>query len=183
MRPEHPPISRLLLAVTLTALGCVAAAAAQVAILDGGLETTAGGVRFGDGTLQTTAASGTGDYAWVLVVDAQGEGDYTTIQAALDAIGTTLPAAGAATPYLVRVAPGVYGEQVTMKEWVDLEGAGEGATTVTWIGSDIDEDAHTLEAANNAELRHLRVVNTGGADWARGVIALAGDSTLSIHAG
>lgn len=177
MRHAHAPTPRALLGAALAALALPAVAAAQVAVFDGQLHATAGGFRFGDDTLQTTAATGSADYAGIPVVDQRGGGDFTTIQAAIDAIGTALPAASEASPYLVRVAPGVYSEQVTMKQWVDLEGAGEKATKITWVGSATFSLAHTVKTAENTELRFVTVENTGGAPFALGVQAENGDLT------
>ncbi len=90
-------------------------------------------------------------------VVAKSGGDFTTITAALNSITD----ASANNPYLVYVAPGVYTEQVTMKPFVDIEGAGELTTKITFTGS-ATKDTGTLIGANSAELRFLTVENTGG---------------------
>lgn len=61
-----------------------------------------------------------------LVVDAQGNGDYTSIQAALNAAAVY---ATASSRWSVRVAPGLYTEQLTLKDYVDLLGLGPGRAT------------------------------------------------------
>ena len=94
-----------------------------------------------------------------VVVVAKSGGDYTSIQAAVDSI----PDAAANNPYLVWVAPGVYTETVTMQEWVDIEGAGELVTKITYTGSE-SFNTGTVVGADNAELRFLTVENTGGED-------------------
>jgi len=104
-----------------------------------------------------------GGYANLIVV-AKGGGDYTSIQAALDSITD----ASAANPYLVRIAPGVYTETVTLKSYVSLEGAGEGATRITYTGG-ASESSATLTGASHAELRFLTVQNTGGNTYAVGI--------------
>lgn len=91
----------------------------------------------------------------VLLVAKSG-GHFTSIQAALDSITS----ASQANPYLVLVGPGVYQEQVTMKPYVDIQGSGQGVTTISWAGGDLGQQ--TLLGASNAELRHLTVQNTGG---------------------
>jgi hypothetical protein len=58
-----------------------------------------------------------------LLVDAQGDGDYTTIQAALNEAAEH---ATASSRWSVRVAPGVYSGQVTLKSYVDLVGLAPG---------------------------------------------------------
>jgi hypothetical protein len=51
-----------------------------------------------------------------------------------------------------------------MKEYVDIEGSGEGVTIITAAGSATSNG--TVRGANNAELRFLTVRNTGGNDYA-----------------
>jgi hypothetical protein len=91
-----------------------------------------------------------------LVVVAKSGGDYTTITDALNSITTN----SAGNPFTIYVAPGIYSEMVTMKPYVDIEGAGEQATKITFTsGSTITS---TLTGADNAELRFLTVESTGG---------------------
>ena len=92
-----------------------------------------------------------------VIVVAKGGGDFVSIQAALDSITD----ASVANPYLVWVAPGVYTEQVTMKPYVVIEGAGDNLTTITYPGSDTYETG-TVIGADDSELRRLTVENTGG---------------------
>lgn len=99
----------------------------------------------------------------VVRVSATG-GDYTSIQAALDDI-----TASGGDGWLIQVGPGVYTERVTMESWVDIEGSGEGVTIISFTGS-ANADTGTVVGADNAELRHLTVRNTGGGlNWAVGV--------------
>jgi hypothetical protein len=92
-----------------------------------------------------------------VVVVAQSGGDFTTITGALNSITT----ASDTNRYLVYVAPGVYTERVTMKPYVDIQGSGELTTKITFTGSGVPTTG-TLLGADNAELRFLRVENTGG---------------------
>lgn len=94
-------------------------------------------------------------YKNVLVVAKNG-GHYNTISAALDSITD----ASNTNRYLVWIAPGVYTEKVTMKSFVDLEGAGELTTKITYTAS-ASPNTGTVVGANNAELRFLTVENTG----------------------
>jgi hypothetical protein len=96
-----------------------------------------------------------------VVIVAKSGGDTASIQAALDSILD----AGPDNPYLVWVAPGVYTERVTMIPYVDIEGAGQLATKITFTGSGANTTG-TVVTASNAELRSLTVENTGGAAYA-----------------
>ena len=95
-----------------------------------------------------------------VVVVAKSGGDYTTIGAALAAIS-----ASSTDRYLIWVAPGTYTESVTMEPYVDIQGAGEGVTKITYGGSGT-WNLGTVIGADNAELRTLTVENTGGATYA-----------------
>ncbi len=89
--------------------------------------------------------------AQVLVVSPSG-GDFTSVQDALDAITD----ASFTKRYLVRVGPGTYAEEVTMKPFVDIEGSGEDLTILRAFGN------ATVTGASDAELRDLAVENFGG---------------------
>ena len=94
-----------------------------------------------------------------VVIVAKSGGNFTTITAALNSIAD----ASDTNRYLVYVAPGVYTEQVTMKQYVDIQGSGELTTKITSTGVDSFFNG-TLLGANNAELRFLTVENTGGSN-------------------
>lgn len=64
--------------------------------------------------------------ARTLLVDSQGNGDFTTIQAALNHAAQY---ASPQAPWVVRVAPGVYPENLALKDWVDLYGLGPGSAS------------------------------------------------------
>lgn len=67
--------------------------------------------------------------------------------------------ATAADPLLVIVEAGVYdvaGDTVTMVPFVDIEGSGQGVTTITGFAA-----SHVLEGAADSELRNLTVVHRG----------------------
>lgn len=164
MTPERDIIHRTLRVSAALCLTLVAAgAAAQTAVVvDGTVETTAGGVTFPDATTQTTAARR--EYYAGVVLVAKGGGQFTSVQAALDSITE----AAADNRYLVRVAPGVYAERVTMKSWVDIEGSGPGVTVITAGGADVEDDAWTVLGAD-AALRSLTVENTGGGQYAEAI--------------
>ncbi len=96
-----------------------------------------------------------------VIIVAKSGGDYATIGAALAGITTN----SATNRYLIWIAPGTYTETITLKEYVDIEGAGELATRITSAGSASDNTG-TVVGANNAELRFLTVENTGNASFA-----------------
>ena len=96
-------------------------------------------------------------------------GDAAASGAALVAALAAITDASATNPYLLKIEPGVYdlgAGSLAMKEWVDLEGSGEGVTTITSAGSpscELDLIVATLSAAANAELRWLTAEAIGGA--------------------
>jgi len=93
-------------------------------------------------------------------VVARSGGDFDSVQKALNSITDNSPA----NRYLVWVAPGVYTETVTMKQYVDIQGAGELVTKITYPGSALL--VGTILGASNAELRFLTAENTGGNTYA-----------------
>src|SRR5207302_10556578 len=101
--------------------------------------------------------------------------DFRAVQKDLDSITDNSPT----SRYLVWVAPGTYTETVTMKSYVDIEGAGEMVTKiVTTSGS----NSATLNGASNAELRYLTVESTTF-PWATAILnANASPSLLHVTA-
>jgi hypothetical protein len=120
----------------------------------------------GDGlTLVGTQFQGKGTPYHNMVIVARVGGDFTSIQAALEYIEDD---ASPENHCLVYIAPGVYNEQVTMKPFIDIEGAGELTTKITFTGSD-NQYAGTVVGANDAELRFLTVENTGSSTYATAI--------------
>jgi hypothetical protein len=107
-----------------------------------------------------------------VIIVAKSGGDYTSVQTALDSITT----AAADNPYLVWVAPGVYVEQVTMKPYVHLQGAGQEATIITSTVSSnsLPPTQATLKLASDASLRDLTVGNSGTGSHNVALMATAG---------
>lgn len=94
--------------------------------VNGLISSSAGGVRFPDATIQTTAAG-------VLpnrILVAPSGGDFTTIQAAIDSVTPT-----AGNPYLIDIAAGTYPEDLVLKSYLHLRGAGIGATVITPVSA------------------------------------------------
>lgn len=126
-------------------------------------------------TLDSYHASAFQQHYQNIKVVAKSGGDYSTISAALTAITD----ASNSNRYLVYVAPGVYNERVTMKAYVDIEGAGELTTKITQPGSN-NSSIYTLTSAGDCELRFLTVENTGGNLYAYAVSNL-GDRARFTH--
>jgi hypothetical protein len=69
-------------------------------------------------------------------------------------------------PYVVKIAPGRYKEisTVVLKSYVDVEGSGQGATTINCVcGSDSLDGSSAAVSAGviTAEIRHLTINSTG----------------------
>ncbi len=96
-----------------------------------------------------------------VVVVAKSGGDFTDPIAAVNSITT----ASAATPYVVKVMPGVYDlgtASLQMKEYVDIEGSGPDNTVITSSNTNIDADVCTVATvvmANNSSIRQIKAVN------------------------
>ncbi len=109
-------------------------------------------------------------YENIIIVAKQG-GDFATVVDAVNAIGvdSVYPAASANNRYLIYVAPGIYDDgRVIMKNYVDLEGAGQGVTVITSNAGTggISSAGATLVGAANSEVSHLTVENKGDpANW------------------
>lgn len=159
--------------LTLLALGLSVATGLR-AQPTGSLSLNEDGITFTDGSQLTTSPPVP---ERTLVVAASG-GHYDSIQEALDHIGTDLPAASEAAPYLIQIGSGVFEEQVTMKRWVDLEGAGEGITTILSGGFGFWDNG-TVVGADNAGLRDLTVKNIGQAPVAVAIYNLRASPHLT----
>ncbi|MCL7452439.1 MAG: pectinesterase family protein [Anaerolineae bacterium] len=121
-----------------------------------------------------------------VVVVAKSGGDYASVQAAIDSIA----GATASNPYLVWVAPGVYEEQVTMKPYVHLQGAGQQATVLDSTASSSSPIMGTLKLASDASLRDLTLSNHGTGTYNIALLVTAGttralvaDVTVQVQGG
>ena len=110
-----------------------------------------------------------GQYSHVVVVAKSG-GHHTSIQAAIDSITD----AAAESRYLVWVAPGTYTETVTMKPYVHLQGAGQGATIVASTATGESPPGATISLARDTSLRDLTVINVGTTSRAAALSASGG---------
>ncbi len=102
-----------------------------------------------------------------IITVAKANGDFDNPVNAINSIPTTgsdMP--GAANPYLIVIAPGVYplgNIALNMRQFIDVMGSGENVTLLTGtIGSAGDVPSSALvTTANNAVLSSLSVENTG----------------------
>jgi hypothetical protein len=124
----------------------------------------------------TGAAGAPGSPARVIWVADDTTGNYSKLSEALAAIGTTLPAATAAKPYVIKIAPGTYTEleSVALESFVDVEGSGQGITIIKCAcGSSTNpaESAAVSAGAITAEIRHLTINNniSSGKSYGSGV--------------
>ncbi|RCK72703.1 MAG: hypothetical protein ANABAC_1237 [Anaerolineae bacterium] len=100
-------------------------------------------------------------YVRTVIVSPAGD-EYANGQVLIDALNR-ISGATSTNPYLLKIEPGVYNlgtAFLQMKEYVDIEGSGEGVTIVTAAGSATNKG--TVQGANNSELRFLTLQNTGG---------------------
>jgi hypothetical protein len=112
-------------------------------------------------------------YHHVITVAKQG-GDFTTITAALNSITDN----SSSNRYLIRVMPGTYEEQVTMKEYVDIKGSGWGATII-----DPPSNGIALYGEDNSRISDIKIQNgaTYGTAVVDGTNVAAADSFYMIN--
>jgi hypothetical protein len=89
--------------------------------------------------------------------------------------------ASATNPYLLKIEPGVYDlgslqfSRLDMQSFVDVEGSGEGVTTIT----SSNPFSGTVLGAANSELRSLTVKHTGGQNGATAIQVFANNFRLT----
>ena len=88
---------------------------------------------------------------------------------------TGITDASAANPWLVKIEPGIYDldrASLSMRPYVDIEGSGEGVTTIT---SALGTGSGAVIGTNNSELRYVTVKNTG--EPGQQVVAIFSETT------
>lgn len=103
-------------------------------------------------------------YAATVVVSPVG----TAVQNGAALLGglASITTASATQPFLLKIEPGQYdlgASAIFLKDFVDVEGSGQDATTI------ISAASTTILAGNNMELRQLSVINSGSATFQVGV--------------
>ncbi|WP_298434228.1 hypothetical protein [Geobacter sp.] len=138
------------------------------------------------GTAPGTVAAGDHTHADLmkkpagLIVVAPAGGDFTSPLDALNAITD----ASAEKPYLVKIMPGTYDlglATLVMKEYVDVEGAGELVTRLRGSAA----DAGVVAGASHAELRNLTVEASGAEGNIVGIFSASAAPRLThitVHA-
>ncbi len=158
---KRPTRARLPVLITANVLGALLALAAILGAI---------GVMAGPGAapqLLTIPDCG----ACNVIVVAKDGGNYTTVEEALAYIAGQTH--NASNRWLVYIAPGTYDlaedsvdEPLQMREYVDIQGAGEGVTKLIRGGGGAHPAGSlasaTVLGADHAELRFLTVENTGG---------------------
>ena len=89
---------------------------------------------------------------------------FPTLSAALASISGN----SASSPYVVKIAPGTYTETATveLQDYVDVEGSGQGVTTITWpacTGPSFSGSGSMIVSHDNitAEIRDITIDNSG----------------------
>lgn len=85
--------------------------------------------------------------------------------------------------YLIKLGPGTFNEQVTLKPYVDIEGSGENQTIIVFSGSNTppsaDSSSATVIGAMHCEIRFLTIVSQpSGGMYAVGVYNSETSTTL-----
>lgn len=104
-----------------------------------------------------------------VVTVAKAGADYTSIQGAIDSITD----ASTSKRYTVLVMPGLYTEQVTLKDWVDLRGLDRRTTVLQYTGN----NNGTIIMSDWSRVSNLNIEMTDTAtEW-----AIVGDDVSNIH--
>jgi hypothetical protein len=120
---------------------------------------------------------GGADYENVVIVAKSG-GDYTTISDAMSSISPS-----SSSRYLVWVGPGIYMEQVTVKPYVHLRGAGMYTTYIdsTSSGNQNTSSSATVILPANAQLSNMTVKNSSTSNDGVAVFVDQGNSSTLVR--
>jgi len=109
-------------------------------------------------------------------------GQYSTITHALASITDNSDT----NRYLIKVGPGTFVEQITLKQYVDIEGSGQNQTIVLYGGGNIqpsiDNSCATVISAMNCEVRFLSIVSqSAGGNYALALYNADASSSTFKH--
>jgi hypothetical protein len=107
---------------------------------------------------------------------AKSGGDFTTIGAAL----ADISGSDANNRYLIRVAPGIYEETITLESFVDIEGSGEGVTVLRGPGSEFFDGTIHSSGAITAEVRLMTIESISTKSKAIGISVSNGGTSLTL---
>lgn len=118
-----------------------------------------------------------------VITVAKEHGDFTDPITAINSIPVSgVKAPGPSNQYLIVIGPGEYTlpEPLEMREWIGIAGSGPKTTTLTGAVSTSDIFTSGLvSGANNAELSHLKIINSGGGSFSIGVLNSNGNPTMN----
>jgi hypothetical protein len=100
---------------------------------------------------------------------------FTTIQAAINSITNASPK----LQYQVSIGPGTYNENVAMKDYIFLMGAGEDSTIITAPGQQ-NFGAGVVNMASNCGISELTITATGGS-WGACPVGIKLTGSGKIH--
>jgi hypothetical protein len=130
---------------------------------------------------QAVVSDGSGGYTWQTLnngltheITVGDGGDYTTITEAIDSITDN----NILNHYVIKVSPGIFEEQIKMKEYVEIKGSGKNATIIKSVGSDSGVyTAATVIGGNDTAISNLSIHCMTSANYAVGIYN-SGDSLL-----
>jgi len=122
-------------------------------------------------------------YSKVAIV-AKSAGNYTNPVDAMDNLSEWCGQPSQENPCMVKIMPGIYdigSKTLTMQSYVDIEGSGENITTIQAKPENIINYRYpVIKAANNADLRYIKIKNTDISDYSRTGILIV-DSSPKIY--
>lgn len=119
-----------------------------------------------------------------VITVAKANGDFTN---PVDAINS-IPTSGSDVPsftnrYLIVIGPGMFFigvQQIVMREWVSIQGAGQDATLITGAVSTTAQNSSSaiVVTADNSAISDLTINNTGGVTYSMGIYAAGGSPRI-----
>lgn len=182
-----------LMCLLIVGFSAVPSAIAGDIVVEGSISTTGvivsnGGFQYPDSTVQLTASFP--EHERIVIVSPVGSVAENGA-ALLNAIAGISPTAD--EPYMLKIEPGVYdvgSNQVSTKEYLDIEGSGQTLTRIKGTYPAIGAQSGFVQMASNSELRMLTVENYGGGSASyTGIHILTeanvriSDVTVLVHSG